>query len=93
MKSGMAAKSTSYQFPGQKGQPYELNTTLSPSKPNTTLQYVMNTKLCRLSLAFIKDWRAVTKHIQQVSNSSRFVFRENNNYVVSKYLLLFLQVG
>jgi len=73
----MAAKSTSYQFPGQKGQPYELNTTLSPSKPNTT----------------IKDWRVVTKHIQQVSNSSRFVFRENNNYVVSKYLLLFLQVG
>jgi len=45
MKSGMAAKSTIYQFPGQKGQPYELNTTLSPSKPNTTLQYVMNTKL------------------------------------------------
>jgi len=34
--------------------------------------------LCGLSLAFIKDWRVLPNHIQQVSNSSRFVFRENH---------------
>jgi len=51
----MAAKSTSYQFPGHEGQPYELHTTLSPN------------------------------HIQQVSNSSRFVFRENHMLYQNTY--------
>jgi len=40
----MAAKSTSYQFQGQKGQPYELHMTLSPTKPNsysTSIKYVV----------------------------------------------------